>query len=218
MPIEEIATVSQSVSGEDFRTRLPFFTDGLLAISSEARMSDFLRNKVSSDYQRRMSFATQTPRSRRKVQDYVDQISSDWNGGDRSAEATRRGSEARRRASLDSLPADSFVEIRFVDSGSGEERRMRYGLSMPLKTLFKKYAEERGCGLRRLRFSYGGRTLFLSSVGLRTPQDLRMGDNDAIHVTDCSSPPSPGAGGESSGSSGDESGGSAGSAPGKSKP
>merc|ERR1719232_1909245 len=123
MPIEEIATVSQSVSGEDFRTRLPFFTDGLLAISSEARMSDFLRNKVSSDYQRRMSFATQTPRSRRKVQDYVDRSRPTGTAGTgaprpRGAVARRGGGRASTRSPLTrSWRFDSWTLARARSAG-----------------------------------------------------------------------------------------------------
>ena len=60
--------MARDLAGESFREELPFFTDGLLAISSEERMSTFLRNKVSSDYQRRMSFATQTTQTKKKVQ------------------------------------------------------------------------------------------------------------------------------------------------------
>lgn len=59
---------------------------------------------------------------------------------------------------------------------------MRYGLAMTLKSLFKKYAEDRNLGLRQLRFVYEGRTLFLSSVGSKTPQDLGMKHLDSIMV------------------------------------
>lgn len=198
-PIEEIVAVSQSVSGEDFREQLPFFTDGLLAISTEERMSAFLSNKVSSDYQRRMSFATHTTQSKKKVQDYVDQISNDWDSG--KATNVRQKKDRRRRMSVDSLPADSFIDIKLVDAKTKEEKSMRYGLSMNLKSLFVKYAEDRNLSLRQLRFSYEGRTLFLSSVGSKTPQDLGIKHLDSIFVTDNASTPEE----ESSSSSSDES-------------
>lgn len=130
-----------------------------------------------------MSFATQTPQSKRKVAEYVDQISSDWGSGE-STTTQRQKNEARRRASLDALPADSFIEIKLVDSRSKEKTTMRYGLSMPLKTLFKKYAEDRDLSLRQLRFSYEGRTLFLSSAGNKSPKDLGMENLDSIFVID----------------------------------
>ncbi|KAL7526985.1 hypothetical protein ACHAXR_001743, partial [Thalassiosira sp. AJA248-18] len=182
-PFEEIVTIARSISGDDFRNQLPFFTDGLLAISSEERLSNFLRTKVSSDYQRRMSFATQTPQTKKKVQDYVNQISSDWNNGSSANMTANKKNEARRRrASLDTLPAESFIEIKLVDAHSKEETKMRYGVAMTLKSLFKKYAEDRNLSLRQLRFSYEGRTLFLSSVGHKTPQDLGMNHLDSITV------------------------------------
>jgi DNA-nicking Smr family endonuclease len=194
MPIEEIAAVSRSVSGENFRLRLPFFTDGLLAISSEHRISDFLRTKVSQDYQRRMSFATQTKQSKQKVRDYVDQISSDWNnagGSSKNGTNNTTGKQRRgRRATLDSVPTDSFIEIKLIDSATQEETKMRYGLSMPLKTLFKKYAEDRNLSLRELRFSYEGRTLFLSSAGNKSPEDLGIENLDSITVVNNAAPSS----------------------------
>jgi hypothetical protein len=205
-PIEEIAIIASSISGNDFREKLPFFTDGLLAISSEDRMSTFLRNKVSSDYQRRMSFATQTRQSKNKVQDYVNQISSDWNEGSVANMSSRKNNEARRRrASLDTLPADSFIEIKFIDSTCKHEMKLRYGVSMTLKSLFKKYAEDRKLSLRQLRFTYEGRTLFLSSVGQKTPQDLGMKHLDSIMVIDSAARAASQESEESENSSSDES-------------
>lgn len=181
-PIEDIAAVSQSLSGDQFREHVPFFTDGLLAISTKERMSAFLSTKVSSDYQRRMSFATHTVQSKKNVQDYVNQISNDWDNG--NASNVKQKKDRRRRASVDSMPADSFIEIKLVDARTKKEENMRYGLSMNLKSLFKKYAEDRNLSLRQLRFSYEGRTLFLSSVGNKTPQDLGIQHLDSIYVID----------------------------------
>ena len=144
-------------------------------------MATFLKNKVSSDYQRRMSFATQTSQTKNKVADYVNQISSDWDKGRGKGE--RQKNERRRRVSVDSLPAESFIEIKFVDSTTKEEKSMRYGQSMPLKSLFKKYAEDNNLSLRQLRFSYEGRTLFLSSVGSKSAKDLGIETLDSIFVT-----------------------------------
>eukprot|EP00578_Thalassiosira_sp_NH16_P002003 CAMPEP_0181130940 /NCGR_PEP_ID=MMETSP1071-20121207/30142_1 /TAXON_ID=35127 /ORGANISM="Thalassiosira sp., Strain NH16" /LENGTH=584 /DNA_ID=CAMNT_0023217065 /DNA_START=111 /DNA_END=1861 /DNA_ORIENTATION=- len=203
-PIEEIAALARTASGEDFRHHLPFFSDGLLAISSEDRISNFLRNKVSDDYQRRMAFATQTSQTKQKVRDYVDQISSDWDDGGRAG-GGRRGNERRRRASLDAqLPtADSFIDIKLVDKDTEEEITMRYGSRMNLRSLFKKYAHDRNLNLRKLRFSYEGRTLFLSSVGNKSPKDLGIENLDSIVVTNSDSanpqqPPEDEGGGSSS--------------------
>jgi len=201
-PIEDIAAIAQSISGEHFRQQLPFFTDGLLAITSEERMSAFLRNKVSSDYQRRMSFATQTKETKKKVQNYVDQIGSDWKNGSRTAR--QKNDARRRRASMDGLPADSFIEIKLVDANTKEETRMRYEICMTMKSTFQKYAEDRNLSLRQLRFTYEGRTLFLSSVGHKTPQDLGIKHLDTIMVINNAAVPSQQEE-ESSSSSSDES-------------
>jgi DNA-nicking Smr family endonuclease len=133
-----------------------------------------------------MSFATQTTQTKKKVQDYVNQISSDWDTG--RAKSVKNKNERRRRATMDALPADSFIEIKLVDSVTKEETKLSYGLSMPLKALFKKYAEDRNLNLRQLRFSYEGRTLFLSSVGNKSPQDLGIENLDSIVVTNNSAP------------------------------
>jgi len=179
-PIEEIADITQrALDGTGSKTQgLPCITDGLRAIATPDTMSAFLRSHVSADYQRRMSFATQTTQSKKKVQDYVSQIGSDWSsGGDGKKNKARQ-----RRASVDSNPADSFIDIKFVDGSSEEETIMRYGLSLPLKSLFKKYTEDRNLSLRQLRFTYEGRTLFLSSVGNKTPQDMGMKEGVSILV------------------------------------
>lgn len=183
-PIEEIANESDRSEcnrGRDFRDRLPYFTDGLVAISSEERMSNFLSTKVSSDYQRRMAFATQTTQTKKKVQDYVDQISSDWNEG--AGVSQEKINARRRRASVNNEGKDDDeIEILLVDARTKEKARMSYGVNVTLKSLFKQYAEDRGLNLRQLRFSYEGRTLFLSSVGNKTPEDLGMKHLDSIFV------------------------------------
>lgn len=205
LPIEDIAKEPyapecESISGRDFRDRLPYFTDGLVAISSEERMSNFLSTKVSSDYQRRMAFATQTTQTKKKVQDYVNQISSDWNEG--AGVSQEKINARRRRASVSNEGKDDDeIEIVLVDARTKEKARMSYGVNITLKSLFKQYAEDRGLNLRQLRFSYEGRTLFLSSVGNKTPEDLGMKHLDSIFVAN----PSSVARDEENGSSSDES-------------
>ena len=60
---------------------------------------------------------------------------------------------------------------------------MTHDAATPLKALFKQYAEDRGMSLRQLRFSHKGRTLFLSTVGHKAPQDLGIGHRDDVVVT-----------------------------------
>jgi len=181
-PIEEIAKEVQAASSSgpvDCR----YFTDGLLAISSEQRMRSFLRSKVSSDYHRRMSFATQTTQTKQKVLDYVNQISSDWNEGGSVASQKIQARRRRSAVATESSDGDSSIDILLVDSKTKAEARMTYSMSLTLKSLFKQYAEDRGLNLRQLRFSYKGQTLFLSAVGNKTPQDLGIKHLDLIFVT-----------------------------------
>ena len=60
---------------------------------------------------------------------------------------------------------------------------MKISKSTKLKSLFDNYAEERSASLRSLRFSREGSTLFLSSVGKKTPTDLDLSDGATITVT-----------------------------------
>lgn len=163
-------------------------------------MSNFLSTKVSSDYQRRMAFATQTTQTKKKVQDYVNQISSDWNEG--AGVSQEKINARRRRATVSNEGKDEDdIEILLVDARTKEKARMSSGMNATLKSLFKQYAEDRGFNLRELRFSYEGRTLFLSSVGNKTPVDLGMKHLDSIFVSN----PSAVARDEENSSSSDES-------------
>jgi DNA-nicking Smr family endonuclease len=159
---------------------LNFLHDGVTAISTELSMLRFLERKVPADYQRRMAFATQTDSGKGHVQDYINQISEDWDGG---AGGSSKKLAMRRRSSLNPATADVSIEIVLVDSSSKAETKISCG-SMTLKHLFKQYAEEKAIPLSRLRFSYNGGTLFLSSVGNQTPQELNMVNLDSILVTD----------------------------------
>lgn len=158
---------------------LTFLHEGVTAISTEQSMRRFLEHKVPADYQRRMAFATQTYSGKRHVQDYINQISEDWDVG---AGGSSKKLAMRHRSSLN--PAtDVSIEIVLVDSSSKAETKISCG-SMTMKMLFKQYAEEKAIPLHRLRFSYNGGTLFLSSVGNQTPQELNMVNLDSILVTD----------------------------------
>jgi len=172
--IDEINMINGTNRNSDFTAipeQLTFLHEGVTAISTEQSMRRFLEHKVPADYQRRMAFATQTDFGKGHVQDYINQISEDW-----------EAKKLRRRSSLN--PAtDVSIEIVLVDSSSKAETKISCG-SMTMKVLFKQYAEEKAIPLRRLRFSYNGGTLFLSSVGNQTPQELNMVNLDSILVTD----------------------------------
>jgi hypothetical protein len=81
-------------------------------------------------------------------------------------------------------PSDTRVVcIVFIDDDTKEEIQVEIGRSTHLKSMFNEYAEKVSTSLRQLRFSYNGKTLFLSSVKSQTPDDLNLNNMDAILVT-----------------------------------
>lgn len=75
---------------------------------------------------------------------------------------------------------DSFVD------GEARHSRLEVARRAPLKSLFTRYADDRGLSLRSLRFVYKGKTLFLSSVGKMSPDDMKMSHEDEIVANDSS--------------------------------
>mmetsp|Transcript_9005 Transcript_9005/g.15672 ORF Transcript_9005/g.15672 Transcript_9005/m.15672 type:complete len:519 (+) Transcript_9005:81-1637(+) len=81
------------------------------------------------------------------------------------------------------VSAGKEIKLIIVDGSHEDERHsVNIGSSTTLKTLFNDYAEKRGVSLRSLRFSYAGKTLFLSSVSNKTPEELNMHDQDVIYA------------------------------------
>ena len=99
-------------------------------------------------------------------------------------------SSSMRNANVRDSPAQGEkIIIVIVDSFmDGEPRRCRLEVARraPLKSLFTRYAEDRGLSLRSLRFVYKGKTLFLSSVGKMSPDDMKMSHQDEIVAHDSS--------------------------------
>ena len=54
--------------------------------------------------------------------------------------------------------------------------------SKPLRAVFNEYADKKSVSLKTLRFSHAGKTLFLSTVGKKSPDELGIIDNDSIEV------------------------------------
>ena len=135
----------------------------------------YLYKNLPKDYQNMMSkFSSLTTNDNRTK--FSDQIGDDWCGtSPASKKSTRKSSTG------------SHIELFLQDDVKEEER---HGFSIDsgttLKTLFNDYADKRGISLRSLRFSYNGKTLFLSSIGNKTPDELSMRDQDVISVHDTS--------------------------------
>ena len=108
---------------------------------------------------------------------YVNQIGDDWQ---QSSSAKNQ-----RKSSTSKTSNGTKIQLRLID-----DQRPNILLSFDiesdttLKTLFNDYAEKRDVSLRSLRFSYNSKTLFLSSAGNKTPDELSMRDQDIINVYD----------------------------------
>ena len=109
------------------------------------------------------------------VMTFVDSVRDDWSGS----------SSARTNQKPPPKTATAETQIQLIlacDTNKHERHTLSIGSSTTLKTLFNDYARERGDSLRALRFSYRGNTLFLSSAGNKTPEQLNMRDQDVITV------------------------------------
>ncbi len=101
--------------------------------------------------------------------DYIGQISQDWNSSLKNQRTRRPKCENE----------ENKIKITIVDE-IGCDQDFCIGFSSSLKTLFNEYADKKGISLRNTRFSYKGKTIFLSSVGQPTPAELGMSDQDTI--------------------------------------
>ena len=65
------------------------------------------------------------------------------------------------------------MRLNLVD-GSKKEDTFDVPSSVIWKLFFSDYAEKHGVSLRSLRFSYKNKSVFLSSVGNKSPEELNM--------------------------------------------
>jgi hypothetical protein len=108
---------------------------------------------------------------------YVGSIGADWSGSGSSPKSQQR--------SPSKTSDGTNIQIILVDDTNEDEcHSFDIGSSTTLKTVFNEYAEKRSVSLRSLRFSYAGKTLFLSTIGNRTPEEMQMRDRDVISVHD----------------------------------
>jgi len=178
--IEYIVEVCASKDTTDnIMVKLARCAEGFYATESPEKMESFIQRYLPPDYQKTMTtFANLSTRT--EVMGYVNQISDDFH------------STSSKKHPLQ-LPKVFGTEIRlaFVNNGDAEDNGgSKYLLnllsSLPLKPVFSNYAEQRGVSLRSLRFSYKDKTLFLSQIGKKTPEELCMQNNDVIMVHDTS--------------------------------
>jgi len=72
------------------------------------------------------------------------------------------------------------MSIKLVDGS--KSKRYTVACNAPLKQLLTKYAEDRGTSIKSLRIKHKNRTLFISSIGKKTPIDLDIEEYDIIEV------------------------------------
>ena len=137
------------------------------------KMKAYTTNTVNRDYRHRALTPTN------KVVDSL--LNNGEYEGKKSRNSSSRGGKGKKEEGTEGVD-DKEIDIVFVDEQS-KEKRMKIGKSTKLKSLFDNYAEERSASLRSLRFSREGSTLFLSSVGKKTPSDLNLSDGATITVT-----------------------------------
>jgi hypothetical protein len=173
---------------EVLEERLPCFMDGLKTARFPNLIDSFIERYIPEENMKLLtSYADRTIERSMDMtvgtdrMGFVDQISDDWDG-------SRRVS--RKKLHEQNMYHGVPMQLIFVDDENESERRsFDVTSSTILKALFNEYAEKRGISLRSLRFSHAGDTLFLSSAGRKTPEQLGMRDQDIIMVHDTSSTP-----------------------------
>lgn len=168
-PIEKIMGMSV---GDENVDELPFYHLGESAVKDQISISCYLKRVLPLKYQKMMGFASHS--SNAPGMQYVNLISNDWNGGTSSSNHAKHQKEKGNTAEI-------TIVLSNKDDDAEYQKNIKMG--MTLKSLFNDYAYECGVSLRALRFSYNGSTLFLSSVGHKTPEDMGMKHMDMITVT-----------------------------------
>jgi len=174
--IEHIKDVmsTSNLSNQIVEQKLPYFVRGFNSIRSPETMERFIRSYLPKEYTQMMtSFANLS--TSKSMCSYVDQISNDWSSDHNNKRSSPQHQDGAK------------IKIVLVDDADETDRHsFDICSSTTLKSLFNDYADKRGISLRLLRFSFEGKTLFLSSAGSKTPEELGMNDQDTIIVHDMS--------------------------------
>ena len=133
-------------------------------------MERYLNKSLPAEYQCMMS-RNMKP-SQTAGRQFVAQISDDWNNSSSSNNRKRSTGNEYEKSQINLIIANECT--------SNDRFHFSIGANTTLKTLFNEYADKKDISLRLLRFSYNGKTIFLSSVGHKTPAELGMHDQDVI--------------------------------------
>ncbi|KAL7534894.1 hypothetical protein ACHAWF_004981 [Thalassiosira exigua] len=146
--------------------KLTHFSEGMVSVDTRELMKQYLERKVPK------STGICSPPAN-DVMKVVNKVGDGWNG---------RGKKNHQKSPPEKSQ-EARIELVLVDDSIKDGRQtISIGASTTLKTLFNDYAVKRGVSLRSLRFSYNGRSLFLSAVGNKTPEELNMHDQDVLTV------------------------------------
>jgi len=77
--------------------------------------------------------------------------------------------------------ADEYMSIKFVDGKESERYIVR--CDAQFKQLLTRHAVNRNTSIKSLRIKHNGTTLFISSIGKKTPRELGIKDNDVLEIT-----------------------------------
>jgi hypothetical protein len=147
--------------------QLPYFCAGFDAIRSSYAMYSFLTRMLPREYQQMLaSFCNMG--SKNRMMNFVGNVDQDWQ--------ERNSLKSSLSHSIQSNSSDDTMTLVIGDDS------FQACPSKPLKAIFNDYADKNSVSLKTLRFSYAGKTLFLSTVGKKSPDELGMTDNDSIEV------------------------------------
>ena len=137
----------------------PYISAGIAAIKSHDAMYSYLTRMLPLEYKKML---ISLYNSKNNMMNFISDFGQGWQ---------------KRNDLKNSLypPDDTITLVIGNDS-------FRVCPSKPLKTVFNEYADKNSVSLKTLHFSHAGKTLFLSAVGKKSPDELGMTDNDSIDV------------------------------------
>jgi len=81
-------------------------------------------------------------------------------------------------------PEEEVNEYMIIQCTNGYTTERNIGsCNRPIKLFLTKYAEDRDISVKSLRVKYKDKTLFISSIGKKTPLDLGIKEDDILEIT-----------------------------------
>ena len=139
----------------------PYISAGIAAVSSHDAMYSFLTYMLPQEYKNRLILWCNMGSQNMRL-NFISDVGKSF----KSSFAPPAKSD----------PPDNTITLVIGDDN------FQACPSKPLKAVFNEYADKNSVSLKTLRFTYAGKTLFLSTVGKKSPDELGMIDNDSIEV------------------------------------